>query len=206
MTAELVPALSPGAFAKTERVAPRDPVLTEILGPPPILPSEHAEAYEALQERVRAAVAPTDVIEELWVRDVVDLMWEALRLRRLKAKLMTVATPRALSIVLGGLMVDGRRRDLLDGLAAGHRRARNEIDRTLIEAGLDQAAIEAVALSESLDEVERIDHMIMQVEARRHGALREVDRRRDATARQLRRMAAECEAAEIAPPDDVAVA
>jgi hypothetical protein len=194
-TSRLPPA--PSALAEASRATPPDPVLTQILGPPPILASEDARTYEALQDRVRAAMAPADVIEELWVRDVVDLMWEALRLRRLKAKLMGAAKPQALSIILGGLVADARRRELVDGWVAGNRRARRAVERTLTEAGLDEATVEAVTLSERLDDLERIDRMIMQAEARRHGALREVDRHRDATARRLYGGAAEYEDADV---------
>ena len=37
-----------------------------------------------------AAIKPKDVLEEMWVRDVVDLTWETLRMRRLKAALLIV--------------------------------------------------------------------------------------------------------------------
>ena len=127
--------LVPSALAEAGREPP-DPALARILGPPPVLASEDAEAYEALQDRVRAAMAPADVIEELWVRDVVDLTWEALRLRRLKAKLMAAAKPQALSVILAGLVTDARRRQLVDGWVAGNRRARSAVERTLDEAGL----------------------------------------------------------------------
>ncbi len=38
---------------------------------------------------------PKDFLEEIWIRDIADLSWEVLRLRRVKAKLWTsqVAAP-----------------------------------------------------------------------------------------------------------------
>jgi hypothetical protein len=48
----------------------------DFFGPAPLIPGEDPEAYKALQTRVAAAVAPKDVLEEIWVRDVVDLVWE----------------------------------------------------------------------------------------------------------------------------------
>jgi hypothetical protein len=69
--------------------------LEEIFGAPPIVPGESEANYRSLYQRVRHAVEPADLIEEFWVRDVTDLFWETLRLRRLKAKLMTIAVDRA---------------------------------------------------------------------------------------------------------------
>lgn len=70
--------------------------LIELLGPPALLEGEDVGAFNAMYDRVRGAVAPTDVIEAIWVRDIVDLVWETLRLRRLRAKLMDAAKGRAL--------------------------------------------------------------------------------------------------------------
>ena len=50
-----------------------------------LLAGEDLAHYERLSAQVTAAVEPCDVIEVFWVRDVVDLLWEVLRLRRLKA-------------------------------------------------------------------------------------------------------------------------
>jgi hypothetical protein len=210
-TTRLIPAPGTGMRSCDEvgGAPPPDRALDPIFGPPPILDSEDADAYEALHDRVRAAMAPADVIEELWVRDVVDLTWEALRLRRLKAKLMAVARPRALSAILRDLVVDARRRQLVDGWIAGKRSARTGIERTLADAGLDETAVEAVMLSQNLDDIERIDRMIMQAEVRRHGVLRESDRHRDASTRRLRGIATGREAADLAataPPAGAALA
>jgi hypothetical protein len=43
------------------------------LGPPVLLMGEDESEYNRLLAQVAAAVGPTDVIEEFWVRDVVDL-------------------------------------------------------------------------------------------------------------------------------------
>ena len=64
-------------------------VLTEIFGPPPLLEGESQEVYATLLARVTGTVSPKDIIEEIWVHDIVDLVWEILRLRRLKAALLS---------------------------------------------------------------------------------------------------------------------
>jgi hypothetical protein len=49
---------------------------TNIFGPPPILEGEDAGAYDELLAQVSNGVKPTDVFEEIWIRDIVDLAWE----------------------------------------------------------------------------------------------------------------------------------
>ena len=55
------------------------------LGPPPLLEGEDAAAYDELLGRISGAVKPSDIFEEIWVQDIVDLVWEVVRLRRLSA-------------------------------------------------------------------------------------------------------------------------
>src|SRR5437016_3793695 len=87
------------AAAATVRLSP--------FGPPPLLEGEDSAAYDDLLARVSAAVKPTDILEDCWVRDVVDLIWESFRLRRLKSNLMMVAAPEALQPLLEKLINDG---------------------------------------------------------------------------------------------------
>jgi hypothetical protein len=56
-----------------------------------LIGGEDAAAYEELLSGFSAAIKPTDAIEEMWIRDVVDLTWETLRMRRLKKTLLASA-------------------------------------------------------------------------------------------------------------------
>ena len=60
-------------------------------GPPPLIAGEKAPAYEEMLARVADAVKASDMLEHMWVRDVVDLAWEVFRLRRHKVNLMAAA-------------------------------------------------------------------------------------------------------------------
>src|SRR5262249_54402859 len=83
-----------------------------LFGPPPLLEGEDTAAYDELLARISGAVKPADIFEEIWVRDVVDLVWEAFRLRRLKANLMTVVTHQGLTKILETLIGWSDARDL----------------------------------------------------------------------------------------------
>jgi hypothetical protein len=73
------------------------------LPPPSLANGEDAAAYAQLAARIRAAVAPANVIEEIWARDVADLTWDVVRLRRLKAGLFTVGAGDGMTQILCGL-------------------------------------------------------------------------------------------------------
>jgi hypothetical protein len=167
------------------------------LGPAPLLEGEDANAYEALKGQIRSAVAPNDIIEEIWVRDVLDLLWETMRLRRLKAKLVRAAAHEGLNELLRPLTGIFEHGDLINGWARRDEKSVKKVDALLKQAGLDQEAIAARARAFKLDAVERIDRMIMQTEARRNMILREIDRHRDALARRLREASAMIEDAQF---------
>jgi hypothetical protein len=185
------------------RLAPQEePDLQSLLGPPPLLEGEDASAYEALKFRILAAVKPEDAIEQMWVRDVLDLLWETTRLRRLKAKLMHAAAHEGLKRLLRPLMGFSSL-ELVRGWALRNPETVKEVNEILRQAGLGEEAIAAQTLAAELDTFEKIDRMIMQTEARRHLVLREIDRRRDVLARRLREASAGIEDGKyalIAPP------
>lgn len=190
---------------KTPPLAPAEPPRAEppadlqsLFGPAPLLAGEDASAYEALKGQIRAAVAPNDVIEEIWVRDVLDLLWETMRLRRLKAKLMQAAAHEGLDKLLRPLTGMLEPQDLSKAWARRDASSVKKVDALLQQAGLDQEAIAAQTLAVKLDAFERIDRMIMQTEARRNMILREIDRHRDVLARRLREASAMIEDAEFA--------
>ena len=74
------------------------------VAPPPLIAGEAAAAYDDLLARLSGTLKPSDALEEIWVRDVVDLVWEAFRLRRLKAHLMRAGAYEGLAQVLKPLV------------------------------------------------------------------------------------------------------
>jgi hypothetical protein len=186
------------------RLGPKkEPDLQSLLGPAPVVEGEDASAYEALKFRILSAVKPEDAIEQMWVRDVLDLLWETTRLRRLKAKLMHAAAHKGLMRLLRPLVHYTSLDELVKGWALRNRETVKEVNEILKQAGLGEEAIAAQTLAAELDTFEKIDRMIMQTEARRHVVLREIDRRRDVLARRLREASAGIEDGKytlIAPP------
>jgi hypothetical protein len=75
---------------ETEIAAPkvRGRVPLALFGPPLLLEGEDAAAYDQLLVQICAAVEPVDVIDEMFIADIVSLEWEVLRWRRLKSSLI----------------------------------------------------------------------------------------------------------------------
>jgi hypothetical protein len=139
---------------------------------------------------VSGTVGPVDLIEAAWVRDVVDLIWEALRLRRLKAALMTSAAQWGVSDVLDSIGVPwDQRRKIMPRWAARKLDAVEAVDTELEAAGLGMDHVMAQTLRRLIDQVERIDRMIASAEARRAATLREIAGWRHELAAGLRRAA-----------------
>jgi hypothetical protein len=168
-----------------------------LFGPPPLLEGEDTAAYDELLVRISGAVKPADIFEEIWVRDLVDLVWEAIRLRRLKASLMTATAYRGLEQILKPLVGFLEEEGLAKAWAARDQSAIKRVDKLLASAGLTMDAVVAQTLSISLDEIERIDRMIATAEVRRNAILREADRHRTTWGQELRRAAQQAEDAEF---------
>ncbi len=58
--------------------------LKELLGPPPVLSSEKAKAYDEILARLMQCLEPRDFIEQLLIKQWVDDNWESVRYRRHK--------------------------------------------------------------------------------------------------------------------------
>jgi len=85
----MVAFMSRKSESKTEIAAvPGQVQRLAVFGPPLLLEGEDAAAYDELLSRVCAAVKPADIIDEMFIADIVALEWEVLRWRRLKWTLM----------------------------------------------------------------------------------------------------------------------
>jgi hypothetical protein len=72
------------------------PARVAILGPPPLLEGEDAALYDELVARMCTAVKPVDIINEMFMADVISFEWDIMRWRRLKFSLLEASAHRAL--------------------------------------------------------------------------------------------------------------
>ena len=176
--------------AKALQAAPRarsagTEVLDRVIGiaRSPLLPGEEEADYVGVAQRVVAVVQPKDAIEEFLTRDVIDLTWDILRLRRLKARLLRVSAGSGVTNALNRLGYDeregyGSASTLGSMWASGDESTREEVAAALKTAQLSTDDVMAEALDSRIETFERIDRMLSSAEARRNNALRELDRHR----------------------------
>jgi hypothetical protein len=160
------------------------PAQLACLGRAPLMAGEDAADYDTLLTQFSAAVRPRDVVEEAWVRDVVNLLWEATRLRRLKAALMTACADQGMQKLLEGLNVR-ETHSLARRWAARELAAVGQVDAILAAAGLGMEHVMARTLRQTIAEIAQIDRMIASAETRRAATLREITHHRERFAAKL---------------------
>jgi len=74
---------------------PEHSVALALAAPPPLIAGEDAAAYDDLLARIAGAVKPADILEDIWVHDVVDLVWDVVRLRRMDRMTMAAEARRS---------------------------------------------------------------------------------------------------------------
>ena len=198
-----------------------------IFGPPPLLKGEDAAAYDELLARVSGNVKPSDIFEEIWVREMVDLMWENCRWRRCLANLLESAAQKNLGPILqkiwqnrpkpqsssGSLMnkLQAAKMSLNVGeqlaslCAAGKKDAIECVQKLLLSVGMTMDSVVAQASASELDKIERFNRLIASTEWRCNALLREIDRRRVTFAQKLRCETLKIETAHIANAEAIAV-
>jgi hypothetical protein len=162
-------------------------------GPPPLIEGDDRAAYDELLAQISAAVKPADILEDIWVRDIVDLVWEIFRLRRLKVNLMAATASKCLQNRLEPFSVE-EWRDLVEAWAARKPDAIARVNRMLASAGLTMDAFMLQSFFDNLDAIECIERMTAKAEARRNDALFEIERHRSTFAFTLRRTVQQVEA------------
>ena len=161
--------------------------LQVLFGPPALLPGESPAAYWRLYSLFQADLAPADVIEKMWLRDLVDLQWEVRRLRQLGNEFLSLSKHFGLDEILGSLQpYDGSTMELKRNWMRRDPAAIAKVTRLLHLAGLTEDAILAQTLAVKLDVIDRIDRMTFQAERRRDLAIQQIERRREDVAARAR--------------------
>ena len=179
---------------RNDFVIPND--IAALFGYAPILKTEDEEIYWNCMERVVKCVVPQDIIEWLWIKDVVDLSWEILRLRRLKIDLVEIDRENQNARIeehAGEPHFD-------DFSGTSTPRTPEEIEDRKNERFVDTEDYSAELLFEHIEEYERIEKLLTSAELRRDRILREIELRRDHMGRGPRAASDEIVDAQVQVP------
>jgi len=154
--------------------------LRDLLGKPALLKGERLEDYQALEASLMATLKPTDAQEYLWVRDIIELQWELLRMRQMKARFLSATASEGLKIILLDRGVDhSKLHPTASQWAKNVPQVIENVRQLFEEWGLDESDILAKTYMKHIADLERIERMIISVEGRRNAALRELEKHRE---------------------------
>ncbi len=172
--------------------------LDELFGPPPLLEGEDLGAFQSLKRRLFESVKPEDFIEAMSVNDLLHLIWESMRLRKQRAKLLTASEHVGLRDLIGPLAGSfSIPNDLTREWRLNGRKASGELADIMKQAKIDREQIQAQTLASKLETYEAIDRMIERADARRIVIMRELDRHRETLARRIQVAVTQIEDAEF---------
>jgi hypothetical protein len=159
--------------------------IAALFGHAPTLKTEDDEIYWNCMERFVKCIEPQDVIDWLWIKDVVDLTWEIWRLRRLKIDLVEIdREDKNAEIEWEREHPDEPYVDIFSGKSTPRTPAQIEARKN--KPFLDTDADSANLLFRRIEEYERIEKLLTSAELRRDRILREIELRRDHMGRRLR--------------------
>jgi len=164
---------------------------------PTLLRGEDAKAFHKLSERINKTVKPVDALEEMWVADVIYLQWELQRLQESKAQFIHLKFEESIGEVLSSVIGPVAAQRIVLDRKIGEDGAQEQLEKIFEAAELSQSTVVAQTIVLYLDEIERLDRMILSAEVRRNNAIREVRSHREALARSLRRACEEVEDVEF---------
>lgn len=167
-----------------------------------LLPGESTEQYEVLLESIVQQAKPADVIEAIWVKDIIDLIWEAKRYRRWRRQILIQARLKAAEEMLQPTS------DNASSLRSNHPithsgaaiaaawaidspRGKDWFEPLLMKRGLTAEDVMAQGFQLSLPVIERIDRLIASADQRRDALLREIERKQANFAQQVRKATTE---------------
>ncbi len=161
---------------------------------------ESAERFDALQRSIVQELKPQDMIEAIWTKNIIDLIWEAQRLRRWRASILEQADLQAVEELIQpslnnldpyGVLSNERRYDdsLAAGWATGSEKETAKVEKFLARRGLTAESVRAHGFLTNLASIERIDRMAHSADQRRDALFRELDGKRTNFARRARSIA-----------------
>jgi hypothetical protein len=164
----------------------------------PLLSAESADEFASLRKAFKDEIQPEGPIENMYLDDFAELIFEIRRLRRYMTAIVNCSRLAALQGLLQQLL-DSREFEFpylheqtAEELARGwfeKEKAKNQVAKLLRKYQMDEEAIDAEAFRQCSEEVERIERILTALEFRRDKALHCVADYRRILSKRLQRTA-----------------
>ena len=157
---------------------------------PPLLASESRQEYAHLFRETVDAIRPVGAIEWFWVQDIALYRWEIRRLRAFKRDIIEhQRSVRADKLAMDAFVQKQKAENPNFHAYSEYFIRQGSIDPELkpqLTPKLDTELDTAVAFSESIDRVDKVERQIASLEHRLRITLREIELRREIIARRSR--------------------
>jgi hypothetical protein len=163
----------------------------------PVLITESVDEFVALRTALYDEIKPNGAIEQGFVEDLAAVMWEIMRLLRIKAEILNGAFCKAMIKILEQVwsedFEDYPERDRAIGDLAwqwlgNDSDAKAKVSELLGQHQLDETAIEAEAFRMRAEDLEKLDYMLSRAELRREKLLIGIAAYRDTLGKRLRQV------------------
>jgi hypothetical protein len=175
------------SIIKTEDLAPPEE-LTQLFADPPLVGNEKREDYDRIFSGIVGAFKPSDSIIWIYVKDFVDLTWELIRERRIKAYIIGHFEKQAVGKALQTIGNGGRIQAFVDAEArqwATDPKLQAKHEKTLLANNFPRTEILAQAYIRGGHDIDAIDRRIASYELRRMAVLKTIENCSDKLARQV---------------------
>jgi hypothetical protein len=147
--------------------------LKRLFGPPPVLSTEDADAYEEVMAQFLKNFSPLDFLEKVFIKDVANATWDITRYTRHKTLAMEHKFQQRLEYQVRQTVGQAMSRPRVSDAIL--KRPPSELDH-------------AWALEMAIDYVEQLDNLLNAAVRRRNDALEQFERYRAGLGAQLRRV------------------
>ena len=168
---------------------------------PSLMRGEDPAVYAKLLAQVAEVVQPRDVLDQMMVSDITNHFWEQQRMRRCSGIVINAARRAALTEILEQIVCSQRVYGLVNAFFGIRSKpaeptffvpvlpdyvppkvppmTKQEVITLLQKHGLDETAIDTIAIEKSLETLAVLESLILKHEIRRDAILREVEHRRE---------------------------
>jgi hypothetical protein len=170
---------APASKSSTVASALRDKI-DQVLGSPSLLAGDNEEQFNQLESALIAHINPQDIFEEIWTREIVEYLFEILRLRRWKVRILETREKNALSRFM---MINYGSPVGTETLLSQWIRREPEAEKKILElvspVERSYEHVEANTVFFNLEAMSALDNLLQAAEARKDGAIKELELYRD---------------------------